>query len=196
MKKLNDNGKGILVFLLKVAVGVLLLINPEKLTGVAITIFGILAAIFGVVKVISYFVTPPEDAAKERSLSRGLLALAVGVFFAFRSGWLTATMFAWIPMFYGVGLIFTGISEVEWTVDMLRLKRNGWIPQAISALLALILGAVLILNPFESSKLLWNFAGIALIVSAIPDILVPFIRSKKSAQPTEPDSSLGNSAEA
>jgi hypothetical protein len=49
------------------------------------------------------------------------------------------------------------------------------------ALLALVLGTILILNPFESTKVLWTFAGIALIVSAIPDVLVPFIKSKKNA---------------
>lgn len=186
MKKLNDNGKGFLVFLLKVAVGILILVDHVRFTATIISIFGVLIAIFGVIEGIRYFMTPPDDAEKEKSLSKGLICIGIGTFCFLRSGWLV-DQFSVLTLLYGVGMIFTGIMELEWTVDMLRLKKGGWIPQAISSLFALIVGTILVLNPFESTEILWNFAGIAIIVSALPDLIVPFTKVKEAPTSAESD---------
>ncbi len=177
MKRLNDNGKGILVFLFKVAVGVLLLVDPLRFTGTILVAFGILAALYGAIKIIGYFLHSPEDAAKEQGLSKGLLCLAIGLFCSLCSTRILSAV-SILTSLYGVGMVVTGIFELQWTVDMLRLKRDGWIPQAISALFALTVGVILLLDPFGTTEMLWSFAGIAMIVSAVPDLLVPFLKKR------------------
>ena len=186
MKNLNDNGKGLLVFLFKVAVGILLLVDPIRFTGSILLIFGVLAVAYGIVKAILYFFRPPLDAAKEQGLSKGLLCLTIGLFCICRAEWILASFSTTLILLYGIAMGITGIFELQWTVDMLRLKRNGWIPQAISAAFALLVGAILLMNPFQSAELLWKFAGISIIVSGIPDVLVPFLKKKNKPAPTEP----------
>ncbi len=177
MKQLNDNGKGILVFLLKVAVGILLLLDPIRFTSGIIVAFGTLLSVYGIFKIIRYFLKAPEDAAKEQGLSKGLLCLGLGLFGALRANWFLST-FPILAVIYGIGMIITGIVEMQWTVDMIRFACIGWIPQAISALFALIVGAILLVSPFESAELLWRFAGISIVISALPDVFVPFVKKR------------------
>jgi len=186
MKKLNDNGKGLLVFLFKVAVGILLLVDPIRFTGSILVAFGILATAYGIFKGIQYFLKAPMDAAKEQGLSKGLLYLAIGLFCVCRAGWILTSFSTTLILLYGIAMTVAGIFELQWTVDMLRLKKDGWIPQAISAVFALLVGVILLINPFNTAELLWNFAGIAIIVSAIPDVLVPFLKKKSKTAPIDP----------
>jgi uncharacterized membrane protein HdeD (DUF308 family) len=72
MKALKQNGNGILLCLLEIAVGILLLINYEKLTEFIIIGAGVDLLAIGIVTIIKYFRTEATEARLGQLLTKGL----------------------------------------------------------------------------------------------------------------------------
>lgn len=104
--------------------------------------------------------------------------LLIGVFCAFRSRWFVAT-FPVLTLIYGLVSLFTGLVKVQWTADMLRLKRRRWFLPLISAVVSVVCGIVIITNPFSTAAVLWIFTGISLVAEAVFDILTAILGSKQ-----------------
>ena len=151
-------------------IGILLLVNPIGFTSGIIIAFGIVLMIMGVSKTIKYYRAEPEEAAVSQILVKGLLMLMAGAFCAFNSHWFIATFPVLTLVFSGVILI-TGISKVQWTIDIIRMKRSKWVWAAISAAISIVCGVVIITSPFSTTAVLWMFIGISLIVEAVFDMI-------------------------
>ena len=144
--------------------------------------FGILAAVAGAWKLISYFRTKPEEAMQKRDLANGLMLLILGLFCAFRSQWLIVT-FPVITVLYGVATLVLGINKTQTAVDLLRAKRRYWFVALIGAVLTLVFALLILANPFASTAFLWTFIAISLIVEAVLDVLAfTFGRKSESAE--------------
>lgn len=179
----------IVVCLCELAVGILLLVNPEAFTSAIAIGAGILLLILGVFWVIRYFVKSAEDAAKEQLLFKGLISLAAGAFCManFKQIVLAFPILAFV---YGVVILVAGFGKVQKTVDALRAKKPRWYLGGISALIFLICGGIILADPFGSADILWIFTGIVLIVEAISDLLaLIFSRAKKQAE-EEPEAEV------
>jgi len=156
--------------LVEVMIGILLLIDPIGFTSGIVVAFGAILMLVGVFSTIRYFRTGPEDAAVSQTLVKGLLALLAGTFCAFNSHWFIMT-FPVLTLVYGVAILIAGIVKIQWTVDMIRLKRSKWFWAAISAAISVLCGIAIIANPFETTAILWMFIGISLIVEAVFDMI-------------------------
>jgi len=167
----------ILSCLAEIIIGILLFINPVGFTTGIIMTLGIVLAAMGVSSVVGYFRAELEEAAQSSGLMKGLL-LAGGAFVClFKTEWLIAA-FPLITVFYGVMILITGISKLQWAIDLLRLKQKYWYVALIGALLSVIFAAVILMEPFASTGVLWAFIAISLIAEAIMDILT-FILGRK-----------------
>ena len=156
--------------LVEVIIGVLLLVNPIGFTSGIIIAFGIVLMIMGISKTIRYFRTEPEEAAISQTLVKGLLTLLAGAFCAFNSRWFIAT-FPVLTLVYGVVILIAGITKVQWTIDIIRMKRSKWFWAAISAAISILCGITVIMSPFSTTAVLWMFIGITLIVDAVFDMI-------------------------
>lgn len=170
MKAIKENMNGILVCIFELVVGILLLISPVSFTSGIITAFGVVLLIMGLISIIKYFRTDPVEAAHGQILVKGLVALLVGGFCALKSEWFVAT-FPILTLIYGVAILVSGLGKIQWTVDMLRLKKKNWYLAAISAVVSIACSLVIIANPFSSTAILWMFTGISLIVEAVFDVV-------------------------
>lgn len=178
MSTLKRSLNGTVVSIIELIIGVLLLINPVGFTSGIITVFGIILMICGLVNVVKYFRSEPEEAAVKQLLAKGLAELLAGAFCAFHSYWFIAT-FPILTLIYGVVILFTGLAKIQWTVDMLRLKRKRWFLAMISAAVSVICGIVIITSPFSTTAALWMFTGIGLIVEAVFDIVAAIWGNKQ-----------------
>ena len=154
----------------EVIIGILLLINPIGFTSGIIIAFGIVLMIMGISKAIKYFRTEPEEAAVSQILVKGLLMLLAGAFCTFNSHWFIAT-FPVLTLVYGVVILVAGIAKLQWTVDIIRLKRSKWFWMAISAAISILCGITVIMSPFSTTAVLWMFIGISLVVDAVFDMI-------------------------
>lgn len=167
---LKRNLGSVAMSLAEVIIGSLLLLNPIGFTSGIIIAFGIVLMIIGIGTIIKYFRTEPEKAAEGQILVKGLLELLGGAFCAFNSRWFIAT-FPVLTIVYGVVILVTGITKVQWTMDIIRMKRSKWFWMAISAAISVVCGITVITNPFSTTAVLWMFIGISLIVDAVFDLI-------------------------
>ncbi|MGN0665593.1 MAG: HdeD family acid-resistance protein [Huintestinicola sp.] len=170
MNNIKNNINGIIFCIFEIIVGILLLINPIAFNTGIITIAGVVMLIAGLISVIKYFRTEADEAAVGQYLTKGLVALLVGVFCCFKSHWLIVT-FPAVTIIYGLVVLVSGLGKIQLTCDLIRVKNKKWFLGAISALLSIICAVVILSNPFTSTTVLWMFTGIIMIVESIIDII-------------------------
>lgn len=178
MKVWKDKFSGGIVCLFELVTGILLLVDPAGFTSGIITAFGVVLMVFGVGSVIGYFRAEAADAAKSQALVKGITALLAGGFCVFRSEWFVVT-FPVLTLIYGIAVLIAGIAKLQRTVDAMRLKKQTWLLSALSAVISVACGWVIIASPFSSAAVLWMFTGISLIVEAVFDVFaLIFVRNK------------------
>ena len=170
MKSKSIRISNMILALCEIIVGVLLLVDPIGFTVGIVTFLGAVLLLGGIVSIIQYFRTAPEEAALGQRLALGLLEGMIGLFCILRSGWFVAT-FPLFTVIYGIITLVTGFIKIQWTVDMLRMKRSKWFWGAISAVLTLICAVIVLCNPFSTTAVLWTFVAVTLIVEAVIDLL-------------------------
>lgn len=183
MEKIKRNVGNLLMCLSEIVMGILLLIDPVGFTSGIIITLGILMVVLGMVSIIGYFRTAPEEAAQKNGLAIGLVAVSVALVCIFRTEWFIAA-FPLITVFYGVLILLSGISKIQWAVDMLRLKQKYWFVALIGAALSLLFAVLVLANPFSSTVFLWNFIAVSLIIEAVVDILTFIFGMKQEVQKT------------
>ena len=181
---LKRNLSSMAMSLVEVIIGILLLVNPIGFTSGIIIVFGVVLMIMGIHKSVKYFRTEPEEAAVSQILVNGLLMLLAGAFCAFNSHWFIAT-FPVLTLVYGVVILITGITKVQWTIDIIRMKRSKWFWAAISAAISIVCGVVIITSPFSTTAVLWMFIGISLIVEAVFDMIGSIFGNREKQEEQE-----------
>lgn len=178
MKGLKQNAGGILLCVFELVAGILLLLNPAAFTTGIIIAVGAVLLLMGIISVIGYFRMEAHEAAETQGLLKGLILIAAGAFCVFRSYWFILT-FPVLSVIYGVIILIAGLSKIQWTFDMLRMKKKKWFLAAISAALSVVCAILVLNNPFTSSTILWMFTGISLIVEAVFDFVSLIINARK-----------------
>ena len=168
MGKLKAMSGKLILCACELAVGIVLLTEPESFTKLVVTAASILFCILGAFSAVNYFRTDPEEAAMSQQLIHGLVALCLGVLLVYKADWIVNS-FMPVTLFYGVAALLTGIVKLQWTVDMLRLRRGMWQTTAVASALSLILAAIVFASPFRVRDTLWTFTAIALIVLGVVD---------------------------
>ena len=112
-------------------------------------------------------------------LAIGLLTIAAGLFCILRTGGFVQT-FPVLTILYGLAVLVAGFIKTQTTVDMLRLKRPGWIWMAVSAALSLSLAAVILFNPFDTTVFLWRFTAVVLLAEAVWDLVTLIAAGRRS----------------
>lgn len=177
MIKLIENKGTVMTCLCEILVGILLFINPVGFTSGIIIMFGIVLLISGIFGIVGYFCEDAAEAVKGQKLSRGLIRSAAGLFCIVQSHWFIAA-FPILTFLYGVIVLVLGFFKVQFTVDLIRLKKKKWGVAVVGTCLNLLLAAIILLNPFGSTIVLWTFIAATLIIEAVLDIAAIFVSGK------------------
>lgn len=161
--------------------GILLLLDPIKFTSTVIIGAGVVLIILGLIEVVNYFRTDAKIASLGQMLTKGLISLLAGVFCVVQWDWFLVT-FPVLTMVYGILILLTGISKIQLTVDMIRLKSSRWSWAAVNAALTLICAIVILSSPFASAEVLWFFTGAALVGVGIFDLAVLILSRKAKGE--------------
>lgn len=177
MAIIKENINTIVICLCEIIVGVLLMINPIGFTSGIIIILGMVLLISGIISVIGYFRTEAAIAVREQGLAKGLISSALGLFCILQSHWFIVA-FPILTFLYGVAILVLGLFKIQFTSDMIRMKRKKWGFAALSAVLNILLAAIIFLNPFSSTVALWTIMAITLIFEAIFELVMVFMTRK------------------
>ena len=89
-----------------------------------------------------------------------------------------------LAVVYGLLQIAVGFVKVQKTVDALRMHWPLWQLSAVSALISLLFGFIIVLNPGMVLMSIWTFTGVTLIIEGVFDaavLIVTFVDHKKYA---------------
>ncbi len=181
MKSLRANLGLIVLCLVELAVGVVLLIDPDRFTRAVLFVVGAVLLIAGIVCVIRYFISSPEMAVMEKNLAIGLLCLIAGALFVFRN-----SLFPSLTHIYGIALLIVGAVKFQQGIDRLRFRLPYWYLTVINALIAMVISVLILIDPFKAMEMLWRIVAIALIVEAILDLAAVITGIKAGPTPSGP----------
>lgn len=187
MKALKENFSTILIGIAELVVGILLLIDPKKFTDGIIIVLGLALNVLGVLAIIKYFRSKPEEAILGQQLFKGLMLISIGLFCVLNFSWFTKYSEI-MSLIYGAALFLIGLSKIQWVSDILRLKKGSLLYPALGAALSIILGVIIIANPFGEG--LTTFAALALIAGGAYDffaLIYGYILNKKNEKPALPE---------
>ena len=161
----------IIILLFELAVGIMLIINGEKLTEIIFLVFGIVMLIGGLFTLIRAFVVgrKEEGGVKALPLVMALILIAVGGFFTAASGMVMQIVPA-VTLVFGIIMAFNGMLKLAEYVSIRQGGSvNGFV--IVGAVITIILGIVIAFNPFGATEVLWIIDGIMIIVSAVFDMI-------------------------
>ncbi|MBQ3692912.1 MAG: DUF308 domain-containing protein, partial [Clostridia bacterium] len=87
-------------------------------------------------------------------------------------------VFSLIAVIYGIILLVSGVFKMQ---DFFQAKKyEPYVPIVIflSAAVSVVLGLIIIINPFETTLLVFRFAGISMLVGAATDIITLILIAK------------------
>ena len=101
------------------------------------------------------------------TLISGIICLALGAFLILRSDIVVSIL----PIVFGLFVIFDSISRVQNALDLRRCGYSSWKGFLLLPVLSVVLGVIMILNPFGTMETLVMAIGIILIVEGSINLL-------------------------
>ena len=170
--------RDIITALFLIVVGILLLINPVAFAMGLVKLAGVFLVVLGALRIVRYFRTDPETAARGQDFFIGLIAILGGLFCIFFTGWFLSA-FTTLAVIYGLLQLLLGFSKVQRTVDFLRMELSLWYLPACSALIYLVFGFIIVLNPEMTLINVWVFTGVTMIVEGIITAVCLFLLERE-----------------
>ena len=146
--------------ILLIIFAIVLLINPDNFIPTAINVFGYVAIFLGILNLVFYLRLPKENRIYSKNLSTSILLILFGII-AFIE---TSILQEMITIILGGYLIFRNAFRIE-LAFMLQDKVKGiWVSCLIISAINLILGFLIVINPFTTISINW-YLGIMVMIS-------------------------------
>ncbi|WP_276951766.1 HdeD family acid-resistance protein [Acetatifactor muris] len=169
MKELLKKVKwdAILSSLLYVVLGIVTLIIPETMIKTLGYLIGILLILVGAVSMICYLLRDNSLNYYRHDFGYGLVGIAVGILFLYKVEWIISL----VPVILGILVLASGCGKLQNVIDMKRAGYGNWAAMLILAVINVIFGVILIVNPFDTVILLFQLVGAGLIFSGVTDCI-------------------------
>ncbi len=158
--------KGILGSLLLIVLSVFLMLKPIEIIGTLIKVIGMILLICGVFDFTNYFVNKKEESLFDYGLVKGIIEITIGVLFIFKYD-LLINLF---PCILGLIIVFINIFKLQTAISLKEFESNYMTGVIISSL-SIILGLVIVINPFETIEVVIIVSGAVLLISELSNII-------------------------
>ena len=149
-----------------VIAGIILLFWPDMSMDIFCKGLGIGMLVVGITHVIIYFTKDHMQSIMQMDLVVGVVCAAFGAFLLMHPDFVEMAM----PFAVGILLMIGAILKLQNSIDMKHLKFVRWKVVLVLAVLMLVMGAVLIYNPFTGRGLL-VYIGIGLMADGVINIV-------------------------
>lgn len=157
----------ILMSLLYLGLGIFLLLVPGTALNVVCYALGAVVLICAVVQLVRYFAVERGIFQSQLTLISGLVCLALGAFLIIRSDIVVRIL----PIVFGLFVIFDSLGRIQNALELRRCNYESWKGFLALALLSVVLGVVMIMNPFGTMETLVMAIGVILIVEGALNLL-------------------------
>ena len=158
--------------------GLALLLWPNATTSLIINGFGGILLGVGIFHIIRYYTRSRHYAMSNMDLGVGITFAFLGLLVFLLKGFLLSV----VPALIGLFLLITGFLKIQAALDYKRLLVNRWYMQMIAAGISVVMGLIIILNPFRTAMTLIRIMGGAILIEGIQDLLS--LRAYKNVRKT------------
>lgn len=167
MKYIKEIKKSILVTdLIYIMIGLIMAIIPGFLSNFICYVMGIIIVLFGSTRILRYIELKKKTNLSNIMLVIGIIALILGIVIIVNPEGVTSI----IPFIIGIYVFVLGLTKINQALEFRENNYNGWSPTMISAVLLLLLGIIVIFNPFEALTVVIRLVGIAFIINSLYDL--------------------------
>ena len=157
--KLAKNGY-IIMSVLFMILGICLIIWPDCSMAVFCTAVGIMFIVYGAIKIIGYFSRDFYCLAFQFDLAFGVLLAAVGVVIIIRRNVVVILILA------------DALFKIQTSIDAKKFGLSLWWRILLMAILAGVLGLLLLVRPFEAAEVMMILVGVSLLFEGILNLCV------------------------
>ena len=161
---------GILFILL----GVVLLINPEKVTRTIFHTIGTLLIVFGLIQLLMYFLSNVERRLKKNRFIIGSCIIIAGMFFIFGYSLIKNI----VPYIMGGFIFVNGIIKLQTAMNVMKLKGNKGGMLVLIAILTILLGIAILIMANKITNLILRIVGAAMIFTGVTEMVNMFYMSR------------------
>ena len=158
------------------ALGLVLTICPGLASSVVFNAIGIVGIIIGAVHLVRYFMLDAKASLHSNGMFVGLLWLVGGILIITLKGFLLSLL----PMFFGLVLLIGGIGKLQYALNFRRMGVSRWYLELACAVLSVVFGVIILINPFNTALLLMRIVGVALLIEGIQDLISHYAYKKAS----------------
>ena len=153
--------------ILYVVIGALLVLFPESIAKTFCYAIAIIVMSVGVVKIIGFFIRGKYVEQSKAGLIPGIFFVVLGILIII----LARAIISAIPFVLGILITVSGFTKLSGAMEV--KKRNSDFDAKkmyILAIINIVIGLVLALNPFRAAKIALVILGLGLIFTGISDI--------------------------
>ena len=156
------NRGNVIAALVFFVIGLFLIIFPEVSSSVLCYLIFAALLLDGLRHVICYFRGQLSEALAGYDLALGACEILLSLFVLIRQG----VMLSLLPICLGAALVVSGVIRLQRAFDLHRAGFPAWRTLLILGGAVALLGLLMLINPFATSRLLLIFLGVAMVVNA------------------------------
>jgi len=159
-------GSYIVMAVAYVVFGLSLLVKPELSTTVICYAIGAVCVIYAVANLIKYFTGSMNRMYIEPDFVLSVIICVFGIVTIVRP----AVIISILPFIVGIVLVFSGLIKVQDGINLKRFNYDRWFLVLGFAVISVILGIVVLLNPFGTGLLFTRMVGLFFTVDGVLSI--------------------------
>ena len=146
--------------------GIILIANPEETVKVISYILGAGLIIVGIFQILNYIKMNGQSDLYNYHLIYGIMTIVIGIITIIYS----ATIGSIFRIIIGIWIIIAGVTKFQLAFN-LRGIDSKWIVVLLSSIISIILGVLIILNPFSTVMTITVISGIILFITEICNLI-------------------------
>ena len=152
-----------IISILMIVLSLCLIFKPVKSIETFVLLFSIIMLVNGVIGVVTYFTIESDERLFSFDLLSGITNIIAGVLvFIYRSSLVEV-----FPIMLGIYVIVSNLLKMQISINLSTIPESNWVLLVIMSILNMIIGILLITNPFESIITITTLCGIFLLVSEV-----------------------------
>ena len=164
-----------------VVLGIVLIMYPSQVQKLISYILAITLIAMGIVNLIQYVKLDNTQLIHSYDLCIGFSAIIGGVLIIINVD--RFSQLIWIVM--GFMILVSGVLKLQNSVNLMRLRSPSWQLPFWLAMVGIVYGVIMLINPFGSGQFFFVMMGLGFIISGITDLIVTVMVSMRLKQVTD-----------
>ena len=150
-----------------ILLGLVLLIIPGVATSVLFNGIGAVCILIGLMHVVKYLTLDARMAVISNDMALGLAWIVGGTSIIIFKGLLVSLL----PILFGLIVLVGGVIKIQSTLGFKRMNAPHWYWELICAVVSVVLGILILTNPFSTALLMMRVVGLALLLEGCMDMV-------------------------